>query len=315
MAEVTRRRVLCGFAAMGLGWFRPGAAICRADDEVLYGQATGAMLDREFPSARVEYLLLDAGSGRTIAGRWDHADAAIPVGSLLKPFVALAYGEIHAKPAGVAHAGADFPTVVCHGKIDGCWRAAGHGSLGLERALAVSCNAYFLKLARELSETAGGWEALRRMAGGYGLPAPPEGFAGERAARMLIGVTPEWRVSPGALTRAYARLATVDGSKTAQRLRVGMQMAASAGGTAARIGAHQNSALGSVLAKTGTAPCVQGPTESPCLASGDGLVVAIAGVEHPKLLLLVRERGTTGAQTAEVAGKMLSWVESDGKGR
>jgi hypothetical protein len=62
-----------------------------------------------------------------------------------------------------------------------------------------------------------------------------------------------------------------------------------------------------VLAKTGTAPCL--PKLEPCIADGDGLVVALTPAEQPTLLLLVRNRGTTGARAAEIAGEMLSRIE------
>ena len=61
----------------------------------LYAQATSTMLDRSFPSSRVEYLLADLRTQQTIAIRWPNAEKPIPVGSLLKPFVALSYNELH----------------------------------------------------------------------------------------------------------------------------------------------------------------------------------------------------------------------------
>ena len=124
----------------------------------------------------------------------------------------------------------------------------------------------------------------------------------------MIGATPEWRISPVTLAHAYAVLAARSDDEVVGRLLVGMKLAAGAGGTAAKIGAHHGGAFGGVLAKTGTAPCVSGP--EPCPVNGDGLVVALAPAEHPRLLLLVRERGTTGAQAAEVAGRMLAKIEA-----
>ena len=275
----------------------------------LYAQAASAMLDRNFPSSKIEYLLMDVRSRQTIALRWRHSEAPIPVGSLLKPFVALAYGQLH---TGSASSGSllqgKFPVVHCHGRSDGCWRAGGHGSLGLERALAESCNAYFLALARDISASGSGVDAIDRVSASYGLPAPPRtgsntDFAGADALRVMIGVTPDWRVSPVALAGAYATLATQSNSEVVGLLRGGMKMAALPGGTAAKIGQHP----GGVLAKTGTAPCVREPER--CVANGDGLVVVLAPAENPRLLLLVRQRGTTGAQTAEVAGRMLARLE------
>src|SRR5207247_448243 len=64
----------------------------------------------------------------------------LAVGSLLKPFVAKAWAH--------AHPGVPPPVERCE-RASGCWRPAGHGSAGLTRALAVSCNAYFQKMAAE----------------------------------------------------------------------------------------------------------------------------------------------------------------------
>jgi cell division protein FtsI/penicillin-binding protein 2 len=127
---------------------------------------------------------------------------------------------------------------------------------------------------------------------------------------MLVGVTPEWRIPPMALAQAYAALLR-DGDDANEReviglLREGMRAAALPGGTAAQLGTHP----GGVLAKTGTAPCVAGSGGSRCQANGDGLVVVMAPAENPRWVLLVRQRGTTGAHTAEVAGKMLANLES-----
>ena len=262
----------------------------------LYAQATQAMLDRRFPSAQMEYVLLDARSRKTIAMRWEHPDAPVPVGSLLKPFVALAYARMQ-------NSARKFPTVVCHGKSDGCWRPGGHGSMTLVPALAESCNAYFLALARDVA--AGGGSALERVSAEYGLPSPPA----QNTAAMLIGVTPEWRIPPAALTRAYASLLFGHGNpaelEVISLLRTGMRQAALPGGTAVKVGFHPNG----VLAKTGTAPCVAGSGAQRCVANGDGLVVVIAPAESPRWVLLVRQRGTTGAHTAETAGKMLASLE------
>jgi cell division protein FtsI/penicillin-binding protein 2 len=275
------------------------------------------MLNRSFPSPRVEYLLLDLSTRETIAIRWPMAGTPVPAGSLLKPFVALAYAEMQMNASFSESAGSPaFPVVRCRGRGDGCWRKDGHGSMTLERAIAESCNAYFLALAAHVSASradAGRGElALKTVSASYGLPLPPPaafsaGTPAARSAQMLIGVTPEWRVAPLALAQAYATLAGGAGGEAAGRILSGMRLAALADGTAARIGMHP----GGVLAKTGTARCVADlePGSDHCLASGDGLVMVLAPAEHPHLLLLVRQRGTTGAQTSEVAGKMLSRIE------
>jgi len=261
----------------------------------LYAQATQAMLDRSFPSAQIEYVLLDARTQERIAQRWEHPETPVPAGSLLKLFVALAYGRME-------NSARKFPTVVCHGKSDGCWRTGGHGSMTLAPALAESCNAYFLALAREVAAGS----ALERVSAEYELPPPPA----QKTAAMLIGVTPEWRIPPAALARAYAMLLRTHSDATEREviglLLEGMRKAALPGGTAAKVGPHP----GGVLAKTGTAPCVAGPGGERCTANGDGLVAIIAPADNPRWMLLMRQRWTTGAHTAETAGRMLASLES-----
>jgi cell division protein FtsI/penicillin-binding protein 2 len=177
----------------------------------------------------------------------------------------------------------------------------------LTPALAESCNAYFLALARELAAGSGG--ALEDMSREFGLPAPPA----RATASMLIGVTPEWRIPPVSLARAYAALGVPESAGrrgpveqgVVGQLLAGMRTAALPGGTASRLAPHP----GGVMAKTGTAPCVVDASRPRCVANGDGLVVAIAPAESPRWVLLVRQRGTTGAHTAEVAGQMLASLE------
>lgn len=287
---------LAGTLAVVLAFSASGAS----QSSGLYGQSAAAMLDRSFPSPHVEYLFIDVQDGQVQAQRWNRAEEPVPAGSLVKPFVALAYAEMHGGDAD------RFPSVTCHGSADGCWRSAGHGPMTLERALAQSCNAYFLVLARELADSAAGRDALARVSTQFGLPAPPrDADGGPTAPAALIGLGPGWRVTPLALARAYAQLVSTPPTSVTARLLRGMRMAARAGGTANRIGAHDDG----VLAKTGTAPCVATAAER-CVADGDGLVIAAFPADHPTALLLVRERGTTGAETAAVAGRMLTLLEA-----
>lgn len=264
----------------------------------LYGEAAQAMLNRSFPSQRIEYLLFDLRENRIEAMRWNQPDQPLPFGSLLKPFVALAYAGLQVGDRPI------FPVVTCHGASDGCWRSLGHGSMTLERAVAESCNAYFLTLARAVAASPDGVLAMGRVSNRYGLP-PPFGFdGGVVAAPDLIGLTTAWRVRPPALVRAYARLFAEPLTPVTARLREGMRMAAVGGGTASHVGRH----AGGVLAKTGTAPCAASADE-PCLANGDGGAIVAFPAEEPRQVLLVRERGTTGAEAAATAGAMLSLLE------
>jgi cell division protein FtsI/penicillin-binding protein 2 len=246
----------------------------------LFAQSVKAALSKASFSATssgVSWLALDARTGELLASRWPDQDWPIPVGSLTKPFVALAYARTHA----------NFPRYTCAGTSTRCWLAKGHGTLNFDRALTVSCNSYFLRLAENTSPA-----AIREMTREFNLPAPPHGAT----APELIGLDPTWRISPLVLGRAYARLAT---KSEAGPILAGMRHAA-VSGTAGALAAED------ALAKTGTAHCVED-----CVASGDGFVVALTPKENPRLLLFVRQRGTTGAVTAATAARMLHRLRED----
>jgi len=61
----------------------------------LFAQAAAEALNRDFPGHDISFLLLDAQTGRVLTSRWDGPDRPIPLGSLVKPITALAYGEQH----------------------------------------------------------------------------------------------------------------------------------------------------------------------------------------------------------------------------
>jgi cell division protein FtsI/penicillin-binding protein 2 len=130
-------------------------------------QSIGIVIERAISDPGVSYLVLDTRSGDVIAIRWQDADRAIPVGSLVKPFTALAYAQ----------------TKVC---------ATFPGNL--EQAIAHSSNAYFSELARNLD--AG---VLAGVCQRLGLPLP-SGPAG------LIGMGKSWQIAPLDLARAFGRL-------------------------------------------------------------------------------------------------------------
>ncbi|HEY6413835.1 MAG TPA: penicillin-binding transpeptidase domain-containing protein [Edaphobacter sp.] len=238
----------------------------------LLAQAIQSTLSRRWPpSDHLSWLVLDTASGQVLAQQWPSLDDPIPVGSLTKPFVALAYARTHDT----------FPHTLCKGTPDLCWLPKGHGILDLQHALAQSCNAYFLGLARQLEPT-----ALQTITQLYNLPAAPP----DAAPAILIGLEPAWQIAPVTLARAYTRLANQSEN---QSILAGMRLATQQG-TARAL--HSEDAL----AKTGTAPCLHH-----CLASGDGLVLALTPAANPRILLLVRQHGTTGAATAIVAAQML----------
>lgn len=242
----------------------------------LFSHAASAILAKEFPQPAISYLLMDR-SGAVLAQRWRSPDA-IPPGSLVKPFLAVAFGEQH---------GERFPVVRCRGTRSLCWRPDGHGSLGLEDALAQSCNAYFLALAQGLDHNRAAQVFTR-----YGLAGPLAGASDED----FVGSGHGWKEMPGALARAYLMLVHERGPAQ-NRIVAGMQGSAEHG-TARAVDA----VLGrdAALAKTGTAPCTHTPH-----APGDGFTVVLYPAVEPRLVLLVREHGTTGAETAKIAGEML----------
>lgn len=261
------------FGAMAVG-----TADLRAQSNTLFGQGAAVLLDREFGRSDLSWLLLDR-SGAVLAQRWQTSQQSIPPGSLVKPFLVAAYAAQH---------GNKFPHVRCAGTRSLCWHPRGHGELGLQDALAESCNAYFLALAADIDR-----ERARETFRSFGLAGPERNFD----ARTTIGLGTAWRESPLALAHAY--LALLDSPDSMMRALVlgGMQKAASRG-TAASV----DVTLGrdAALAKTGTAPCTHRTR-----AQADGLAVVLVPAAEPRYLLLVRMHGATGAQTAAEAASML----------
>ncbi|MGI8412944.1 MAG: hypothetical protein ACR2QA_10780 [Solirubrobacteraceae bacterium] len=180
---MTRREaILCGFTS------------------ALPDDSTALVLERDFARPDLSYLLMDVRSRRIIASRGLGPEEPIPVGSLVKPFVAYAYRGA-------------LPAVVCHG----CWKPGGHGRLTLPLALAQSCNIYFLELARNV-------DPLKLTE--VGLTAPdvstPEAW---------IGLGDRWRIAPRALINAYCELLI----RAPREILQGMRLSAKSG-TARAIG-------------------------------------------------------------------------------
>jgi cell division protein FtsI/penicillin-binding protein 2 len=225
---------------------------------------------------------MDLRTGAKIAENWQGSDRPIPVGSLVKPFTAVAYGESH---------NFHFPELKCSG-VGACWRPQGHGELGIARAIAFSCNAYFKQLAESLNSTQASEVAHR-----FGLNGPGAGASAEAMAGRY-GV---WRESPDALARAYSELLARRSQPGISEIVAGMAESAKIG-TAEGIG--QSVPRMHVLAKTGTAPCTH-----PERAPGDGFALVSWPADSPRYLLLVRVHGKPGAQAATLAGQMLRALE------
>jgi cell division protein FtsI/penicillin-binding protein 2 len=254
---MTRRGLLGLLAAL------PAAARTLADE------TAARLLARSFPTDEVSYLLVNAETRHMIAARGLEPDRPIPVGSVLKPFVAVAYAHSHA---------GDCPLYVCHGTSDRCWKPGGHGRLTLAGAIAQSCNAYFLALSRGCDP-----QDIRETALSLELTAPMQADP-----ETWIGIGSGWPVAPLALVRAYCELS----SRGSKELVSGLRDSAR-NGTARAIGCP-------ALAKTGTAPCRHAHK-----APGDGYAVAVFPPEAPRFALLASVHSAPGSEAARFAGQML----------
>lgn len=249
----------------------------------LFAQSAAQILQREFAGREVSFILLDVQTGAVLSSRWDNADQPIPLGSLVKPFAAVAYGEEHQFR---------YPTHVCRGDAGGCWLPHGHGEIGITAAIANSCNSYFRMLTAGMTSADVVGSATR-----FGLDLPPPELSGAD----LIGVGNRWRISPLHMAHAYAELNRSRDQPGLREVVAGMAQSARLGTGAEVDGALKHS---SALVKTGTAACTHHDR-----APGDGFAVALVPADKPQLLLMVRVHGVPGARAALTAGRMLSRIE------
>ena len=286
MVSIIRIALLLMIGAFALSpATRPAAALAENTPtrDSLFAQSAAQILQREFTSRELSFLLLDVRSGAVLVSRWDDADQPIPLGSLVKPFTALAYGEAHQFR---------YPTHVCSGSAGGCWLPRGHGAIGITAAIADSCNSYFRMLTAGMT-SADVVPAASRL----GLDPPAPALSGPD----LIGVGNRWLISPLHMAHAYLELNRRRDQPGVREVVAGMAQSARQG-----TGVEVDRALkhASALVKTGTAACTH-----QARAPGDGFVVALVPAEQPELLLMVRVHGVPGARAALVAGHMLSRIE------
>ena len=249
----------------------------------LFLQSAGSTLEREFATRDLSFLLLDARTGNVAASHWDDPGKRIPLGSLVKPFTALAYAEAH---------DSEYPLHVCKGKASGCWQSLPHGELDITSAIAFSCNSYFRALTVHLTG-----EDMLPVTRGFDLDAPDADLTGP----ALMGLGGRWLVSPLRLARAYLELYRRRDQPGVREVLAGMVQSARVG-TGSAIGrALKHSGA---MVKTGTAACTHVRS-----APADGFVVALVPASDPQFLLLVRVHGVTGATAAVAAGRMLSRLE------
>jgi cell division protein FtsI/penicillin-binding protein 2 len=252
------------------------AAPARAPAQDLHAQSASAVLAREFDDPDLSYLLLDE-NGQIIAQRWEHAERELPVGSLVKPFIAVAYGETHR----------GFPQFKCTGKKT-CWLPRGHGTLHIREAIAFSCNSYFHQLI-----IAAGPE-LANAVKNYPVRLSTSGRASGWAA-------------PLPMAEAYLELTRRQRDAEVTPVLQGMALSAQKG-----TGKAAGEALPhvSAMAKTGTAPCTHAKK-----APGDGFALVMSPADHPRAVLLVRLHGRPGFIAAGVAGRMIAAVEGNATGK
>jgi cell division protein FtsI/penicillin-binding protein 2 len=251
--------------------------MCVAQD--LRSQAASATLAKQFPSPDLSYLLLDE-NGNVMAQRWERPEQEVPIGSLIKPFLAVAYGRTHTS----------FPEFHCAGKTT-CWLPRGHGTLGIRQAIALSCNSYFHQLVADAEP---GFAA-----------STLESFGLASATSEIDMVKNGGVASPLVLAKAFLELASHSQKDTEAVVLQGMALSAQQG-TAKAAGAELPHL--SALAKTGTAPCTHRKK-----APGDGFALVMAPADHPRIVLLVRLHGRPGSMAAGVAGHMIAAVESSGQ--
>ena len=231
----------------------------------------------------LSYLLLDAHSGSVLASDWPNSSTPIPLGSLVKPFVALAYGEKHQFK---------YPVHLCRGSASGCWLPRGHGRIGIQAAIANSCNSYFRMLTRDLTAA-----DVQPITSTFGLQPPDTDIIGAN----LAGLGGRWLISPLAMAGAYVELLRRADQPGVRAILAGMAQSGRSG-TGAEV--DRELVHASALVKTGTAPCTHTKR-----APGDGFVITMFPATHPVVLLMVRVHGTPGSHAAKVAGELLHRIE------
>ena len=249
----------------------------------LFSQSAAPILERHYATPETSYLLLDANSGAVLASHWDHYEKPIPMGSLVKPFTALAYADAHAF---------GYPVYECKGKAGGCWQEQPHGKLDLAAAISVSCNAYFRQMADRVSR-----EQVLPVARSFGIEDPD----GDSTTSNLIGLGEAWRISPIHMARAYLELFRRRNQPGVSPILEGMRLSA-VRGTGAAVDRQLEHAA--ALVKTGTAVCTHSPR-----APADGFVLVLVPRDEPEIVLLMRVHGVVGATAAESAGQALHQMQ------
>src|SRR5215471_10750452 len=91
MAALKARSAMLWLSALMVSFCLPQTIEAQT---TLRAQALGSTLQRLTANPDLSYLLLD-GHGNLIAENWPEMDRPVPIGSLIKPFVAVGYGRAH----------------------------------------------------------------------------------------------------------------------------------------------------------------------------------------------------------------------------
>jgi hypothetical protein len=210
----------------------------------------------------------------------DEGERPLPVGSLAKPFVAKAWAA--------SHPGEATPRLPCTARSS-CWLPAGHGPVGLARAVAVSCNAYFRSLAEATPLPT---LALVLQEEGFLVPSP-------LTPDTAIGGEGVLAIAPRDLLRAYARLTRepwAEGEAVRAELLAGLRENPLRG-TARGLGRY------GLWAKTGTVPALDGRA-----LRTSGLAVTVDDAGRATLGVLGNGTGRDAARAlASLVAGSRSW--------
>ena len=246
---------------------------------LLSGARCDAQFDRLVASKRAAILAIDVGSGQTITARGS-IPKTVPLGSLAKLFAIAP--ALQRDPA--------LSDRVFRCERNACWLRVGHGPLSIVQAIARSCDAAFLALARGMKR-----RDLQIAYDRRGLSLPHA-----KLGDLVTGLCLKLRAPPIDLLRAVASLVTggilfgdrgvlrsmADDPASIALLRAGMREAMHGTMRLAQRAAPSLAMLG----KTGT-------------NGGTGVAVVLFPANSPRVAILaIVARGTGPRDAAPLAG-------------
>lgn len=269
-------------------------------------------LNEKFGRSENSIVMVDVQSGALLAAV--HAGAVYqekhPPGSLIKLFTTVAYAAEHE---------GEFPNYKCPRSTsrdpDGCWDRNGHGEVGLEKAIAFSCNVYFRRLAEQVSPEVFAGILLR-----FGVINDRQEILSlplTAQRKLMVGNTLEWSGSPLLLLRSYCALynggklwaAFSDSARNVQlpatplleHIRAGMRWGGESG-TSALASRECGTPL---LGKTGTSLLLKNGV--PDWSRTQGWWIGLYPVEHPIIAVMTFVRkGRGAADAAPLGGRALA---------